>query len=56
VIYPKHELALIGGANTVVAGRNVGQSTNIYGGIFYVVEFAKRNKKTAKPAAATSVK
>jgi hypothetical protein len=39
------ELALVGGANHVIAGRNVGQSTGFYGGFFYVLDFSKKQKK-----------
>jgi hypothetical protein len=37
-------LSLIGGGNYVVAGRNVGQSTMVYGGIFYILNFSKKAK------------
>lgn len=53
VIDPKHELALIGGFNQVIAGRNVGQSMSVYGGVFYVVEFSKHEKKATPPAPAS---
>ena len=39
------ELALVGGVNHVIAGRNVGQSTGFYGGFFYVLDFSKKEKK-----------
>ncbi len=39
------ELALVGGVNHVIAGRNVGQSTGFYGGFFYVLDFSKKQKK-----------
>jgi hypothetical protein len=35
-------VSLIGGGNTTLAGRNMGQSTSYYGGIFYVVNFNKK--------------
>lgn len=38
-------LALIAGANTTVAGRNVGQTTAYNGGAFYVLDFSKNTKK-----------
>ena len=41
------ELALIGGGNYVTSGRNVGQSTAVYGGIFYLIKI-KKDKKSAK--------
>ena len=34
-------LSIIGGGNYTVAGRNMGQSTTIYGGLFYVLDFNK---------------
>jgi hypothetical protein len=34
-------LSLIGGGNYTIAGRNVGQSTAYYGGVFYAVNFNK---------------
>lgn len=37
-------LAIIGGGNYTVAGRNVGQSTSVYGGAFYVINFNKKKK------------
>ena len=42
-------LSLIGGGNYVVNGRNVGQSTQLYGGAFYILNFAKPLKDGAKP-------
>jgi hypothetical protein len=38
------ELALVGGTNYVIEGRNVGQSTTFYGGAFYVINFNKKAK------------
>lgn len=35
-------VSLIGGGSQTVCGRNVGQSTAFYGGIFYVVNFNKK--------------
>lgn len=40
-----HQLSIIAGGNYVVAGRNVGQSTTIYGGIFYALDFNKKQKQ-----------
>lgn len=34
-------LAITGGSNHVILGRNVGQSTAVYGGLFYVIDFTK---------------
>jgi len=42
---PVHtNLAILAGANQVVAGRNMGQSTSVNGGIFYAVYFNKKSK------------
>jgi len=38
-------LAIIGGANTVIAGRNVGQATGFDIGAFYVFDFSPKSKK-----------
>ncbi|MBS4062913.1 MAG: hypothetical protein KGZ74_00050 [Chitinophagaceae bacterium] len=40
------ELSLTGGANQVIAGRNVGQSLTVNGGVFYVLNLGKKEKKT----------
>ncbi|MBC7904616.1 MAG: hypothetical protein H7Y27_14425 [Gemmatimonadaceae bacterium] len=40
------ELSVIAGANTTVAGRNVGQSTGFYGGLFYVFDLGRKSKST----------
>ena len=37
-------LSLVGGGNQVIKGRNVGQSTNYYGGLFYILNFSKKEK------------
>jgi hypothetical protein len=34
-------LAIIGGSNHVILGRNVGQSNAVYGGLLYVIDFTK---------------
>jgi hypothetical protein len=39
-----HTLALVGGANTTLAGRNMGQASTFYGGIFYVLDFSPKEK------------
>lgn len=42
---PVHtNLAILAGASQVVAGRNMGQSTSVNGGIFYAVYFNKKSK------------
>lgn len=40
----KQEVSLVAGGNTTVAGRNMGQSTTVYGSIFYVFDFTKKTK------------
>jgi hypothetical protein len=42
-------LSLIGGGNYTIAGRNMGQATTVYGGIFYIVNF-KGKKSSAQPS------
>lgn len=37
-------LSLLAGGNHTLSGRNAGQSTSAYGGIFYVVTFSKNKK------------
>ena len=37
-------LSLVGGGNHVISGRNVGQSTSYYGGVFYIINFSKKVK------------
>lgn len=40
-------LSLIGGADFTVAGRNVGQSTMFDAGVFYILDFSHKTKKTS---------
>ncbi len=47
VVTKDHALSIVAGANTTVAGRNVGQSTTYYGSIFYIIEFGKKGTKSA---------
>ncbi len=37
-----HELSLIAGGSKVLAGRNIGESTTVYGGVFYILDFSKK--------------
>jgi hypothetical protein len=39
-------LAITGGANYVIAGRNIGQSVTANAGVFYILNFNKKEKKT----------
>jgi hypothetical protein len=43
-VYKLPGLSLIAGGNYTISGRNVGQSTTLYGGAFYVLDFAKKKK------------
>ncbi len=45
-------LSLIGGGDMTIAGQNVGQSSSLNGGIFYVIDFSAKHKasKTLKKA------
>ena len=38
-------LSIIGGANTVIAGRNIGQSAGFDTGVFYILDFSPKSKK-----------
>lgn len=42
-------LSLIGGGSVTLAGRNVGQAGSINGGVFYILDFTKKAKKTNTP-------
>ncbi len=41
-------LSFIGGGNLTVDGRNVGQTTSLNGGIFYIIDFNSRHKAAKK--------
>lgn len=41
-------LSLIGGGSVTLAGRNVGQASSINGGIFYILDFSKKEKSAKK--------
>ncbi|MCX6316377.1 MAG: transporter [Bacteroidetes bacterium] len=46
---PLPQLSIVAGGNTTVAGRNVGQASNVYGSVFYVLNLSGKSKeKTAK--------
>ena len=49
VLPVKREISLVAGGNTTVSGRNMGQSTTVYGSIFYVFNFSKKVKTTDQP-------
>jgi hypothetical protein len=42
------QLSLTGGASQIIGGRNMGQSLNINGGIFYVLDFSKKTSQPEK--------
>jgi hypothetical protein len=51
VILPvKNEVSLVAGANTTIAGRNMGQSNTFYGSVFYVLDFNRKTKSSDQPA------
>ena len=43
-----HQLAFVGNANYVIAGRNVGQATSFSGGVFYAFNVTGADKKKKK--------
>jgi hypothetical protein len=46
VIPNQHEVSLVAGGNTTVAGRNMGKSTTVYGSVFYVFDFSPKAKSS----------
>ncbi len=46
VIPNVEQLSLVGGGSYTIAGRNVGQSTTLYGSLFYVFDFSRKTKVT----------
>ena len=40
------QLSVVAGGNTTVAGRNMGQATNVYGSFFYVFNLGHKTKST----------
>lgn len=44
------QLSIVAGGNTVVAGRNVGQATTVYGSFFYVFNLGRKTKSSDQPA------
>ncbi len=46
-------LSIVGGASRVIKGRNVGQSTGFYSGVFYILNFQKKEKSKPMPEAST---
>jgi len=46
VLPPLPQLSIVAGGNTTVAGRNMGQATNVYGSFFYVFNLSGKTKST----------
>jgi hypothetical protein len=55
VVTKDHTLSLIGGGNKTISGRNAGEATTIYGGIFYIIEFTKKVKSSTKTEPAKTI-
>jgi len=50
-VLPFHpQLSIVAGGNTTVAGRNMGQATNVYGSFFYVFNLGHKTKSTGTSA------
>jgi hypothetical protein len=50
VLPPLPQLSIVAGAMYTIAGRNVGQSTTVYGSLFYVFDLSKKTKSSDQPA------
>lgn len=50
VLPPLPQLSIVAGGFTTIGGRNVGQTTNIYGSLFYVFDFSRKEKNTDQPS------
>jgi Putative MetA-pathway of phenol degradation len=50
VLKPVPQLSIVAGANTTIAGRNMGQATAVDGSIFYVFDLNGKGKKIKQPA------
>jgi hypothetical protein len=46
VLPPLPQLSIVAGGNATVAGRNMGQATNVYGSFFYVFNLGHKTKST----------
>ena len=49
-------LSVVGGASQVIKGRNIGQSTGFYSGIFYILNFQKKEKNKPSTNVSTEKK
>ncbi|HQR92943.1 MAG: hypothetical protein B7Y15_07150 [Bacteroidetes bacterium 24-39-8] len=47
-------LSLIGGTNFTIAGRNVGQTNSFNGGLFYILDFSKKEKTSSSDKSTTN--
>ncbi len=52
VVTADHALSLTGGYNRAISGRNMGQASTLNAGIFYIIEFTKKQPAAAPPAPA----
>lgn len=50
VVTADHALSLIGGYNRAISGRNMGQASTFNAGVFYIIEFTKKQPAVAPPA------
>lgn len=50
VLPPLPQLSIVGGGMYTISGRNVGQSTTVYGSLFYVFDFSKKTKSSDQPS------
>jgi hypothetical protein len=50
VLPPLPELSIVAGGMYTISGRNVGQSTTVYGSIFYVFNLSKKTKSSDQPS------
>ncbi|MBW8683090.1 hypothetical protein [Chitinophaga rhizophila] len=41
------QLSFVGGGNTTIAGRNMGQANTVYGSLFYILNFSHKSLHTA---------
>jgi len=49
VLPPLPQLSIVAGGNTTVAGRNMGQATNVYASFFYVFNLGHKTKSSDQP-------
>lgn len=49
VLPPVPQISIVTGGNNTIAGRNMGQSTTVYGSFFYVLDLSPKKKSTDNP-------